>query len=190
MTNCPVFKDYYNSILYLGFRKIEYKSVKHISWQRNVTIIWFMISQLLSKQTIQIARRIIKFAKGNNSLVRNTTCIFVCLHTHILACLHSCMFCTCILAYLHTFTLFYLHTCILTYLQLDMLLLAFHSQHVTVDMSFSRCHSLYVTLYMSFSTCLCQADVEIMVYLGILDTRKFLGSQRILTKIKAILSRK
>ena len=33
-----------------------------------------------------------------------------------------------------------------------------------------------------------QADVEIMVYLGILDTRKFLGSQKILTKITAILS--
>ena len=34
------------------------------------------------------------------------------------------------------------------------------------------------------------ADVEIMVYLGILDTRKLLGSQKILTKITAILSRK
>ena len=33
-------------------------------------------------------------------------------------------------------------------------------------------------------------DVEIMVYLGILDTRKVLGSQKILTKITAILSRK
>ena len=31
-------------------------------------------------------------------------------------------------------------------------------------------------------------DVEIMVYLGILDTRKFLGSQKILIKITAILS--
>ena len=34
------------------------------------------------------------------------------------------------------------------------------------------------------------ADVEIVVYLGILDTRKFLGSQKIWTKITAILSRK
>ena len=33
-------------------------------------------------------------------------------------------------------------------------------------------------------------DVEIMVYLGILDNRKFLGSQEILTKITSILSRK
>ena len=143
MTNCPVFKDYYNSILYLGFRKIEYKSVKHISWQRNVTIIWFMISQLLSKQTIQIARRIIKFAKGNNSLVRNTTCIFVCLHTHILACLHSCMLCTCILAYFHTFLLAYLHTCSLTC----------YSWHFTLNMSLLTCHFQDVTLYMLLYIC-------------------------------------
>ena len=33
-------------------------------------------------------------------------------------------------------------------------------------------------------------DVEIMVYLGILDTRKFMGLQKILTKITAILSQK
>ena len=32
------------------------------------------------------------------------------------------------------------------------------------------------------------ADVEITVYLGILDTRKYFGSQKILTKITAILS--
>ena len=34
------------------------------------------------------------------------------------------------------------------------------------------------------------SDVEIMVYLGILDTRKFLSSQKIVTKITAILSQK
>ena len=34
------------------------------------------------------------------------------------------------------------------------------------------------------------ADVEIMVYLGILDTRKYFGSQKILTKVTAILSQK
>ena len=33
------------------------------------------------------------------------------------------------------------------------------------------------------------ADVEIMVYLGILDTRKYFGSQKILTEIIAILWR-
>ena len=33
------------------------------------------------------------------------------------------------------------------------------------------------------------ADVEIMVYLGILDTRKYFGSQKILTDITAILWR-
>ena len=32
------------------------------------------------------------------------------------------------------------------------------------------------------------ADVEIMVYLSILDTRKYFGSQKILTEITAILS--
>ena len=32
-------------------------------------------------------------------------------------------------------------------------------------------------------------DVEIMVYLGILDTRKYFGSQKILTEITAILLR-
>ena len=33
-----------------------------------------------------------------------------------------------------------------------------------------------------------RADVEIMVYLGILDTRKYFGSQKISTNITAILS--
>ena len=47
---------------------------------------------------------------------------------------------------------------------------------------------IYEDLYSLFRPCI--ADVEIMVYLGILDTRKFLGSQKILTKITAILSRK
>ena len=35
---------------------------------------------------------------------------------------------------------------------------------------------------------LVESDVEIMVYLGILDTSKYLGSQKILTGITAILS--
>ena len=32
-----------------------------------------------------------------------------------------------------------------------------------------------------------ETDVEIMVYLGILDTRKYFGSKKILTEITAIL---